>query len=247
MILRTKDLTKAFGSLKAVDGVNIEIKKGTIHSIIGPNGAGKTTFFNMLTGNIPVSSGEIYFQNKNITNLKPHEISRTGISRSFQQNNMFKNLSVLENVRLSAHAHTRGRYDFIRDYSSFLIPIERASKIIEELEIDKIATQKAGDLSHGEQRTLEIAIALATDPILLLLDEPTSGMSPIESLKMLKLIKKLGKSFTIVVIEHNINLVWAISTVVTVLHQGQVIASGVPEEIGKNEEVQKAYLGGKAL
>jgi branched-chain amino acid transport system ATP-binding protein len=244
MILRTVQLTKHFGGLAAVESVNLEVEEGTIHSIIGPNGAGKTTLFNMLTGEIPATRGEVYFQDKKITGLKPHEIARNGIGRSFQKNSVFKNLTVLENVRLAAHVHQQGHFNFLRDFRSFSSPIEQAWQVLEEMEITHIATKKAAELSHGAQRTLEVAIALAGNPVLILLDEPTSGLSPEETIRMVRLIKKLAKQRTMIVIEHNMNLVWSISSTITVLHQGQVIATGSPGEIEKNQEVRRAYLGG---
>ena len=244
MMLRTVALTKQFGGLVAVDRVNLEVREGTVHSIIGPNGAGKTTFFNMLTGEIPPTQGEVYFQEKKITGLKPHQIARIGIGRSFQQNSLFKSLTVLENVRLAAHIHLAGHLHFLRDFRSFQLPIDQAQKILEEIEILDLAERKAGELSHGAQRALEVALAMAADPPLVLLDEPTSGMSPEETIKMVHLIRKLSKQRTMIVIEHNMNLVWSISTVITVLHQGQVIATGTPSEIGEHTEVRKAYLGG---
>jgi len=244
MMLRTVALTKQFGGLVAVDRVNLEVREGTVHSIIGPNGAGKTTFFNMLTGEIPPTQGEVYFQEKKITGLKPHQIARIGIGRSFQQNSLFKSLTVLENVRLAAHIHLAGHFHFLRGFRSFQLPIDQAQKILEEIEILDLAERKAGELSHGAQRALEVALAMAADPPLVLLDEPTSGMSPEETIKMVHLIRKLSKQRTMIVIEHNMNLVWSISTVITVLHQGQVIATGTPSEIGEHTEVRKAYLGG---
>lgn len=244
MMLRTVNLTKQFGGLLAVDRVNLEVREGTIHSIIGPNGAGKTTFFNMLTGEIPPTQGEVFFQEKKISGLKPYQIARIGIGRSFQQNSLFKNLTVLENVRLAAHIHLEGHFHFLRDFRSFHLPIDQAQRILEEIEILNLADRKAGELSHGAQRALEVALALAADPALILLDEPTSGMSPEETIKMIRLIKKLARQRTMIVIEHNMNLVWSISTVITVLHQGQVIATGTPSEIGDHAEVRKAYLGG---
>ena len=149
MILRTANLTKQFGGLRAVDAVNLEVKEGTIHSINGPNGAGKTTLFNMLTGEIPPTRGEVHFQGKNITGLKSYQIARIGIGRSFQQNSLFKNLTVLENVRLAAHIHLGGHFSFLRDFRSYLQPIQQAQKILEEIEILDLADQKAGELSHG--------------------------------------------------------------------------------------------------
>jgi len=245
MILKTEGLTKHFGGLTAVNEVDLRVEEGVIHSIIGPNGAGKTTLFNLLTGELPVSAGEIYFREKRITGLKPNQIVRARIGRSFQQNKLFKNLTVLENVRLAVHAHHRGRFDLLRHFLSFTAPVEQAWGILEELGITGIAAKKAGELPHGQQRTLEVALALAADPLLLLLDEPTSGMSPDDSVKMIRLLKKLGERLTMVVIEHNMNLVMSISSVITVLQQGTIIASGSPSEIEKDKAVREAYLGGQ--
>lgn len=247
MILRTVNLTKHFGGLVAVDHVNIEVQEGTVHSIIGPNGAGKTTFFNILTGELSPSHGEVYFQERKITGLKPHQVARIRIGRSFQQNSLFRNLTVFENVRLAAHLHHPGHLNFLSDFRSFTPPIDQARRVLEEMEITPMAAKKVGELSHGAQRTLEVAIALAANPLLVLLDEPTSGMSPEEAVRMVRLIRKLARQRTMIVIEHNMNLVWSISTTITVLHQGQVIATGSPSEIEKNPEVRSAYLGEAAV
>lgn len=246
MILQTDGLTKRFGGLTAVNQVNLWVEEGQVHSIIGPNGAGKTTLFNMLTGEIPVSDGEIYFREKKVTGLKPYQIARAHIGRSFQQSRLFGNLTVLENVRLAEHAHHRGHFNLARHFLSFTKPAEKAWQVLEELDITDIAAKQAGELPHGQQRTLEVALALAADPLLLLLDEPTSGMSPDDSVRMVRLLRKIGKRLTMVVIEHNMNLVMSISSVITVLHQGTVIASGKPSEVEKDNRVREAYLGGHA-
>jgi branched-chain amino acid transport system ATP-binding protein len=244
MILKTEGLTKLFGGLEAVSKVNLNVEEGTIHSVIGPNGAGKTTLFNMLTGEIPVTMGKIYFRDRETTGLKPYQIARAGIGRSFQQNRLFKGLSVLENVRLAVHARCRGRFNIFKHFLSFSQPIEDACAILEELQLTGVSSRNAGELSHGLQRTLEVAMALAARPALLLLDEPTSGMSPDETVKMIRLLKRLGKRLTMVVIEHNMNLVMSISSTITVLQHGVLIASGPPEEIRRNAKVNQAYLGG---
>lgn len=244
MILRTEGLTKHFGGLTAVNKVNLSVEDGHVHSIIGPNGAGKTTLFNMLTGEIPVSEGKIFFREKDITYHKPHHIAKARIGRSFQQNRLFGNLSVLENVRLAEHAHHPGNFNFARHFLSFMAPVEKAWQVLEELGITEISAKQAGELPHGQQRTLELALALAADPLLLLLDEPTSGMSPDDSVRMIRLLKKIAKRLTMIVIEHNMNLVMSISSTITVLSQGTVIASGKPSEVEENKEVRKAYLGG---
>ena len=159
---------------------------------------------------------------------------------------MFGNLTVFENVRLAEHAHHRGHFNLARHFLSFTKPTEKAWQVLEELDITDIAAKQAGELPHGQQRTLEVALALAADPLLLLLDEPTSGMSPDDSVRMVRLLRKIGKRLTMVVIEHNMNLVMSISSVITVLHQGTVIASGKPSEVEKDNRVREAYLGGHA-
>ena len=246
MLLETKDLTKHFDGLTAVNAVNLAVEEGQIHSIIGPNGAGKTTLFNMLTGEIAVSAGEILFQGKRITGTKPHLIARSHIGRSFQLNRLFKDLTVMENIRLAAHIHCPGRFNMLRDALGFKAPIEKAERILDQLDMTAIAAKKAGELAHGQQRILEVALALAAEPVLLLLDEPTSGMSPDDAVRMIGLLRKIGQSLTMIIIEHNMNLVMAISSVITVLQQGQILASDAPAEIRKNPEVRKAYLGGRA-
>ena len=244
MMLRTEGLTKHFGGLTAVSGITLEVQDGTIHSIIGPNGAGKTTLFNMLTGEIPVSRGEVYFKGRKITGLKPYQIARIGIGRSFQQNRLFRRLTVVENVRLACHALESGHFSPFRDFLSFSRPVGKAWQILEELGITSIAAKRAEALPHGQQRILEIALALAAEPVLLLLDEPTSGTSPEDSVRMIRLLRKLGQRLTMVLIEHNMNLVMSISSTITVLCQGEIIASGTPAEIERDETVRKAYLGG---
>ena len=243
MILRTEKLTKRFAGLKAVSTVNLQVAEGEIHAIIGPNGAGKTTLFNMLTGEIEVSAGDIYFNEKKITGLKPNQIARAGIGRSFQQNKLFQSISVLENVRLAVHAHSEGHFNPLLHFLSYTKPIEKAWKILEELDISSIAHKEAGELSHGQQRMLEVAIALAAEPAVLLLDEPTSGMSPEGAFRMIRMLEKIGDRLTMVLIEHNMNLVMSISSKITVLQQGEVIATGNPSEIKNNEVVRRAYLG----
>ncbi|MEM2961132.1 MAG: ABC transporter ATP-binding protein, partial [Candidatus Bathyarchaeia archaeon] len=225
--------------MTAVNEVNLEVQYGEIHSIIGPNGAGKTTLFNMLTGEIPVSSGDIFFEGKKITGLKPYQIAKLRIGRSFQQTKLFKNLTVMENLRLAQHAHEPGHYNIFKDFLSFSEPIQKAREVLEELEIIDIGAKRVGELPHGQQRILEIAMALSADPKLLLLDEPTSGTTPDDTVRIIRLLRKLGQRLTILLIEHNMNLVMSVSSTITVLHQGEVIASGSPEEVKNNKSVQK--------
>ena len=244
MILRTEKLTKRFDGLTAVNSVHLRVAEGEIHSIIGPNGAGKTTLFNLLTGEIAATVGDIFFKEQKITGLKPNQIARIGIGRSFQQNKLFNSLSLLENVRLATHVHHEGRFNILRHFLSYRKPVDDAWKILEELSITDIAARKVGELSHGQQRLLEVALSLAGNPVILLLDEPTSGLTPKESLRMMRVLRSIGERLTIVLVEHNMNLVMSISSVITVLQQGEVIASGNPSEIQKDNAVRRAYLGG---
>jgi branched-chain amino acid transport system ATP-binding protein len=243
MILETKNLVKSFGGLTAVSDVNLQVKEGELVSIIGPNGAGKTTLFNLLTGHLPVDSGRVIFKGKDITRLPPHTISRIGIGRSFQRLNIFPRLSAFENVQVAVFS--------VQHQSRNLF--SRASKLAQqETEmilnsvglLDKKDT-KGGLLAHGDQKRLEMGIALAVQPQLLLLDEPTQGMSPQESVEITRLIQKLVKErgLTLIFVEHDMNVVFGISDSIKVLHQGKIIFEGNPDEVKKNEEVQRIYLG----
>lgn len=242
-LLETENLTKNFGGLRALDNVSIKVKKGELHSIIGPNGAGKTTLFNVISGVFPPTSGKVKFNGKDITGLKPYQISHLGIGRSFQVISIFPALTVLENVRLATQS--RGGYSFnlIKKVSDLKEPTEKAYELLEKVGLREKASWKASQLSHGEQRLLDIAITLATNPILLMLDEPTSGLSPEETTKTIETIRELAEDRTILLIEHKINVVLDVSDVITVLHRGCVLAEGTPEEIQRDVEVQKAYLG----
>lgn len=243
MILSTENLSKKYGDFLAVSDVNLQVEEKTTHAIIGPNGAGKTTLFNTLTGEIPITSGKVFYKGTDITNSKPFQVARYGIGRSFQKNNLFSELSVLENIRIGVHAHTPGHYNFFRDFSRFTEPIQKSLRIIDMLEMGNIAKKKAGELSHGEQRKLEIAVALSAQPEMILLDEPTSGMSPGEAMEMMEMLRVIGENLTIVIIEHNMDVVLSISDKVTVLQQGKILATDIPERIVKNADVKKAYLG----
>lgn len=235
-ILSTKSLCKDFGSLNAVKGVNLNIQKGELRSIIGPNGAGKTTFFNLLTGIFPPSKGDILFKGETIAGLLPHQIAKKGIGRSFQITSIFPELTVYENIFIPSVLHN----------SSKSKSDERTWEILEYVGLKDKGNTIAANLSHGEKRHLDIAIALTTNPELLLLDEPTAGLPPEESINTVKLIQKLRfeKGYTILLIEHKMDIVLNLSDFITVLHMGEKIADGTPEEIQANDDVQKAYLGG---
>jgi len=234
-ILETKALCKNFGSLEAVCRVDLNLEKGELRSIIGPNGAGKTTFFNVLTGMLTPSSGDIFFKGENIAGLAPFRVAMKGIGRSFQITSIFPELTVYENILIPSLL-----------YYSKNEAVNRTWEILEDVGLKGKANVTAANLSHGDQRHLDIGIALTTKPELLLLDEPTSGMPPKESIRTVKLIQRLKseKGYTIMLIEHKMDIVLSISDRITVLHLGEKIAEGRPSEIQANDEVQKAYLGG---
>lgn len=235
-ILSAKKVCKHFGSLAAVNWVDFAVQKGELRSIIGPNGAGKTTFFNVLTGMLPPTSGEILFKNENIAGLPPYEVARKGIGRSFQITSIFPQLTVYENLLIPCMLYYQPKSE----------AINRTWEILEDIDLKDKAHYVAANLSHGDKRHLDIGIALTTKPELLLLDEPTSGMPPEESVRTVKLVQKLKseKGYTIILIEHKMDIVLSISDRITVLHLGEKLAEGTPAEVQANEEVQKAYLGG---
>ncbi len=242
-IFRTEGLCKYFDSLKAVDGVDFAVEEGSIHAIIGPNGAGKTTFFNMLTGNFPPTAGKIFFRDEDITGLPPHIITRKGIGRSFQISNIFGGLSVFENVRVAVQA-TYGDAPGILVRPKWLGEVDdKAEAIMERVGLTRFAHVQAATLSHGDEKRLEIGLVIAANPSLLLFDEPTAGMSLDESKQTMQMLQDLSKQHTIVLIEHDMDLVMSLSSKITVLQNGRTIAEGSPAEIKGNQQVQQAYLG----
>src|SRR3989441_11055578 len=241
-LLRTEQLTRAFGSLLAVDRVNVSVRRGELRSIIGPNGAGKTTFFRLISGEMRPSSGRIWFDGRDITGLPQHQVARLGVAKSYQITNVFPHLSVLENVRVAVQGHTRSFHFWSR--ADRLVDVrDKALGLLRTMGLEAKAERLAAHLSHGEKRHLELAIALASDPVLLLLDEPTAGMSPEETDETIVLIRELANGRAIVLVEHKMKVVMKISDRITVLHQGQVLAEGAPDEIRANLRVQQTYLG----
>jgi branched-chain amino acid transport system ATP-binding protein len=245
-IIETDRLRREFGALVAVANVSIQVRPNTIHSIIGPNGAGKTTFFNLLSGNLEPTSGRVFYKGRDITRLPLHRTAHLGIGRSFQITNIFPNLTVLENVRLACQALGRGNFQMLRSQRAFSEYEEKAWAVIRQVGLEKQALHLARTLPHGGQRKLELGIILAADPELLLLDEPTAGMAAEQVPELMELIRRVHESGnkTIMLVEHNMNVVMSISNHITVMHQGQVLAEGTPAEIAANEVVQSAYLGG---
>jgi branched-chain amino acid transport system ATP-binding protein len=242
VLLETDNLTRAYGSLLAVDRANVTVREGELRSIIGPNGAGKTTFFRLVSGEVTPSSGRIRFRGRDITGLPQYDVARLGIGKSYQITNVFPHLTVLENVRVPAQGYTRS-FNFWSRAVDLQDVRARAEAILSTVGLAAKAGRLAAHLSHGERRHLEIGIALASDPVLLLLDEPTAGMSPEETDETMRLIRRLASGRTIVLVEHKMKLVMNISDVITVLHQGRVLAEGTPEEIRASALVQQTYLG----
>ncbi len=246
-LIRTERLTKEFGALTAVNAVSLEVEEGALHSIIGPNGAGKTTFFNLLTGQLAPTSGRIVFDGRDIAGTPPHEIAHLGVARSFQRTSLFPTLSILDNVWLAAFARQESWRGLAwRRADRYPELTERALGVLAEVGLREQADRPAREISHGEQRQLELAIALAASPRLLLLDEPAAGLSPDETQKMVTLVRALKGRYTIILIEHKIDVVMTMSDRISVMHFGSVIAEGNPAEIQRNAEVRRAYLGGIA-
>ena len=240
-VLRTELLTVRFGGLAALNQVNFEVQRGEIRAIIGPNGAGKSTFFNCLTGVLRPTAGRIYFGGEDITGLPSDQISLKGIARSYQITNIMPNATALENVRVAAQSR-RHSWNMVRHCMSFHDLIEKAEQALDKVGLLAKANELASNLSHGEQRNLEIGIALATEPTLLCLDEPTAGMSTAETHETMALVRKIAKDFTILIVEHDMPLVMELASRITVLNYGAVLAEGPPAEIQKNPRVQEVYL-----
>jgi branched-chain amino acid transport system ATP-binding protein len=245
-LLEVKDLHKDFSGLKVLTGINLSIEEGERHSIIGPNGAGKSTLFNIITGKYRPSLGRMFFDGEDITGLSPYKISRRGLARSFQIINIFPVMNVYQNVRNAILSKEKIRLNtFLRLEKMDRIDQETIN-VLESLGLIGIKDVLAGELSYGQQRALEIGIALATDPKLILLDEPTAGMTKEETKETVALIQNVTKGKTLVVIEHDMDVVFSIAHRITVLYYGEILASGTPDEIRNSEKVKEAYLGKKA-
>ena len=242
VLLRTEALTRSFGSLIAVNRVDLTVHTGELRSIIGPNGAGKTTLFRLISGEMKPSAGRIWFQDKEITGRPQHMVVRLGVAKSYQITNIFPHLSVLENVRVAVQGHARA-FNFWTHAARLPGVREKAQALLGTIGLADKAAELAATLSHGAKRHLEIAIALASEPTLLLLDEPTAGMSPEETDETMVLIRELARGRTVVLVEHKMKLVMKISDRITVLHQGAFLAEGTPDEIRANPTVQQTYLG----
>jgi branched-chain amino acid transport system ATP-binding protein len=244
-ILEVRDVYKDFSGLEVLLGINLAIEKGERHSIIGPNGAGKSTLFNLVTGKYKPSKGRIIFKGEDITGWSPFKINRGGLARSFQIINIFPNMTVFENMRNAILSKTGMRFNMISLLKGLNKIQDEANDLLETLGLMELSGIPAGELSYGQQRALEIGLTLATDPELILLDEPTAGMSTDETREAVRLIDKITEGKTLVIVEHDMDVVFSISDRVTVLYYGEVLATGSPQEIRENQEVKKAYLGSK--
>ena len=242
-ILEVQALTKQFGHLTAVADMSLRVSPGERHAIIGPNGAGKTTLFHLISGRLKPESGSIFFQGNNITGKDPHQIARLQLARSFQITNLFAKLSVLENVRLAVQARHIVRRFPPSGKSVVAETADMAWQYLDDINLASMAEMPAGTLSYGDQRKLEIGLTLAMDPVLILLDEPTAGMSRAETHQITDLLRDIPKSVTLVLIEHDFDVVFSLSDRITVMHNGRLLAEGSPTEIESNRAVQDAYFG----
>jgi branched-chain amino acid transport system ATP-binding protein len=240
-LLRTEDLTVRFGGLTALNRVNFAVGHDEVRAIIGPNGAGKSTFFNCLSGVLRPSSGRILFDGADITGLSPDRISHKGIARSYQITNILPNATALENVRIAAQSRQHG-LSLLTHYRAYHDIIEKAEAVLDAVGLSSKAYDLAANLSHGEQRNLEVGIALATEPRLLCLDEPTAGMSAAETRDTMELVRRIAEGLAILIVEHDMQVVMELADRITVLHYGEILAEGTPAQIQQNPRVLEVYL-----
>ncbi len=246
-LLRCVSLSKHFGAMKAVNDVNLDIERGELHAVIGPNGAGKTTLFNCITAELTPTAGEVLFDGNTISGLQPYELPALGISRSFQRTSIFPELSVAENVWMSAFAkHGPQRIELFRSADSYREVREAVQRSLADVGLEAQQYMAASDLAHGDKRLLDFAIALAPRPQLLLLDEPMAGLSKHDTQRVKELIEKLKRHYTMVLIEHKMEVIMSISDRITVMYFGEIMGQGTPEEIKRNPKVREAYLGRRA-
>jgi branched-chain amino acid transport system ATP-binding protein len=242
-LLRAQNLTKRFGGLAAVNEVSVDLWQGRIHAVIGPNGAGKSTLTNLLSGDLEPTAGKVLLGDRDVTGWKPESISRTGLGRSYQKTNIFHPFTVWENVRLAAQSRAQHPASWLRLATGFRETNERAGHAIELAGLTQRRDAVAGTISHGEQRQLEIAMTLATGPRVLLLDEPLAGMGVAEAERMVALLLRIKPEHAIMLVEHDMDAVFALADQLTVMVNGQVIATGTPAEVRADANVQSAYLG----
>jgi branched-chain amino acid transport system ATP-binding protein len=243
VLLRTERLCRSFGSLMAVRDVSLQIRQGEIHAIIGPNGAGKTTLLNVLSGELLPTSGSLLFEDRDVTGWRPDQLARAGLGRSFQHSSTFAELPTFENVRLAAQVQLPTSMRFFRPASHYREINEGTQSILSRFGLASLAMTRAGEISHGAQRQLEIAMLSAIAPKLMLLDEPTSGMGKAETRELIEVLRQLAEYHTLVLVEHDMDVVFTLAQRITVLVNGEVMATGAPEEVRRDRKVRAAYLG----
>jgi branched-chain amino acid transport system ATP-binding protein len=242
-VLSLKNLSKRFGGVVAVDGASLAVAAGEIHALIGPNGAGKTTLIGLISGALPADQGAIDFNGVELTRAKPHERVRAGLARSYQITSIFRRFSVLDNLALAVQARSGSSFSFWKPVASESALFDEARAIAGQIGLGQKVQVAATRLSHGEQRALEVGLALATRPRLVLLDEPMAGMGPEESRRMIELISRIRSEVTVLLVEHDMDAVFRLADRISVMVNGRLIATGAPQEIKANEEVKRAYLG----
>ena len=242
-VLELKSLHKSFGETQIIRGVDLVVKRGQRHALIGPNGAGKSTLFNLISGHYVPTSGDILLNNLSITGLPPHIINRRGLSRSFQITNLFPRLSVAENIRISIMGRHGHRFTLFRTIASLKAVNDEVDEYLQKLRLERRRNSLAGDLAYSEQRILEMGMALATEPSVLILDEPTAGLSREETTYVVELIRQVTEGRTLLVVEHDMSVVFTLCDQVSVLVYGEVIVTGDPSAVRANKKVQEAYLG----
>jgi len=242
-LLEVTDLFKDFSGLKVLFGIDLKLEQGDRHAIIGPNGAGKSTLFNVITGKYVPSRGKITFKGHDITGLPPHKIARLGLARSFQVTNIFRAMTVFENIRNAVLSRNGKRHAIFPSLPKMRAISDETERILDQIGLLDRKDELAGELAHGHQRALEIGMTIAMDPDLILLDEPTAGMSAKESRESVSLIEKVTEGKTLLIVEHDMDVVFSIANGITVIYYGQVLASGSPEAIRNDQRVKDAYLG----
>ena len=245
-ILKVEDIHHSYGKFKVLMGISLEVRRGGITALIGPNGAGKTTFYNVISGKFPPTKGKVIFNSKDITGLPPHKIVKLKLLRSFQITNIFPDLTVMENILIPLIIKHGKCFSFFKSLKNYKEFYNEAEKIMDDLGLIKFKDRKINELAYGDKRLVEIGITFASDPEMILLDEPTAGMNPQETEKTVNLIKELSEksNVTFFITEHDMNVVFSVSEYIFVLHQGRLLAEGTPDEIRNNQQVKEAYLGG---
>jgi len=242
-ILETKQLEHRFDGFQALNNVNLEVSENERHAIIGPNGAGKTTLFNIITGVYQPTKGRVFFKGTDFTGTKPYQLARAGLGRSFQITSTFQQLTSFENIRLAILSKKGIRYNLYRNLDKFEKINQETDEVLKKIQLEDVRDVPANLLSYGKHRCLEVGMAIATDPELIMLDEPTAGMSKDETVQTVELIMRLAEGKTMVIVEHDMEVVFSVAEHITVLHQGTIIATDTPSEIRNNQTVIDAYLG----